>query len=553
MKIHNITQGTAEWQALRAGHFTASEAPAMMGCSPYETRGALLRRKATGIAPEVDPATQRRFDAGHQAEAALRPVAEAMIGDELFPATITAEADGLKLLASMDGLTMLGDIGWENKLRNADTIAHIEQTGEPPLHHVWQLEQQLLVSGATRILFTCGDGTEPPAHCWYTSKPERRKALIEGWRQFQRDLRDPEIANFRPEPEPVQAKPVSGFGALVLRVEGRVLASNLDAFRAGAQAFLARLPKADELQTDQDFADAEAATKACSEAEARIKAAKEQALAQMADVDAVLRTADEVAETIRQARLALERAVKARKEAVRMEMVQAAAQRVREHYTAIAHELGEYAPDIPASLMADLGTAIKGLKTVKSIRDRLDAEVARHKIDADLLARYARANMAILQAAIEEHGNLWPDAPRLCRDLSEEAIRGVIAARVAEHQERQLLREQAERERIRRADEDRQRREAEQAQRQAITSDHVLDGLIDLPAPAKRCPGQLSAEEINRAIHPLRIDRAGLAELGIDTPLTAEAIPHVIRRLADHLLCCAAQAEEARQASIQSH
>ena len=48
--------------------------------------------------------------------------------------------------------------------------------------------KQLLVSGATRILFTCGDGTEPPAHCWYESNPERRAALIAGWRQFAADL-----------------------------------------------------------------------------------------------------------------------------------------------------------------------------------------------------------------------------------------------------------------------------------------------------------------------------------------------------------------------------
>jgi predicted phage-related endonuclease len=535
--IHNVAQGSAEWHALRARYFTASEAAAMMGCSPYETRSALLRRKATGLVPDVDAATQRRFDDGHRAEAAMRPVAEAMIGEELFPATITTEVDGIKLLASMDGLTMLGDIGWENKLRNADTIAHIEQTGEPPMHHVWQLEQQLLVSGADRILFTCGDESEPPAHCWYTSKPERRKALIEGWKQFQRDLNDPDMTNFRPAPEPVQAKPVPGFGALVLRVEGRVLASNLDAFRAGADAFLARLPKPSDLKDDQDFADAEAAAKACSDAEARIKAAKEQAIAQMADVEVVLRTADEVAETIRQARLALEKAVKARKDEVRAEAVRHAADRVREAYAALAGELGEYAPGIPASLSAELAASIKGLKKIDSIRERLDEAVSREQIDLALWAERIRKGRALLEAAKAEHGALWPDAPRLAQTLDEEAIRGVIASRVADHQERQRKREEAERERIRRAEEDRQQRE--QSKRQVITSNPVPDGPIDVPpAPAKRCPGQLSAEEINRAIHPLRIDEAGLAELGIDMPVTRDGLERVIEALITHLTAC---------------
>src|SRR5690606_18079930 len=131
--------------------------------------------------------------------------------------------------------------------------------------------------------------------------------LIAGWNQF-----DADVAAYIPEES--QAAPVAtvveGFGTLSLRVEGRVIASNLDAFRAGAEAFISRLPKPAELQTDQDFADAEGAVKACAEAESRIKAATESALAQMSDVDAVLRTARTVAETIRAARLALDKAVK---------------------------------------------------------------------------------------------------------------------------------------------------------------------------------------------------------------------------------------------------
>src|SRR3546814_2462146 len=59
------------------------------------------------------------------------------------------------------------------------------------------------------------------------------------------------------------------FRSLSLRVEGRVLASNMDDFRAGADAFLARLPKANDLRTDQDFANADAAAKACADAEDR--------------------------------------------------------------------------------------------------------------------------------------------------------------------------------------------------------------------------------------------------------------------------------------------
>lgn len=56
MKIHNLIQGSPEWLAYRAKHFNASDAPAMMGCSPYKTRAQLLRELHTGIAPDVDVA-----------------------------------------------------------------------------------------------------------------------------------------------------------------------------------------------------------------------------------------------------------------------------------------------------------------------------------------------------------------------------------------------------------------------------------------------------------------------------------------------------------------
>ena len=85
MKVLNLTQGTPEWHAHRRQHFNASDAPAMMGCSPYKTRGELLREMHTGVAAEVNGATQRLFDDGHRAEALARPLAEKIIGEDLYP------------------------------------------------------------------------------------------------------------------------------------------------------------------------------------------------------------------------------------------------------------------------------------------------------------------------------------------------------------------------------------------------------------------------------------------------------------------------------------
>ena len=53
MRTVDLVQGSDQWHAHRAKHFNASEAPAMMGMSQYTSRDALLKEKATGIAPEI--------------------------------------------------------------------------------------------------------------------------------------------------------------------------------------------------------------------------------------------------------------------------------------------------------------------------------------------------------------------------------------------------------------------------------------------------------------------------------------------------------------------
>ena len=211
---HDCVQGSDAWHALRAKHFTASEASAMLGVSKYQTRADLLKRKATGLSEEVDAATQRRFDDGHAAEAAARPIVEGIIDDDLYPITMTADVKGLPLLASMDGLTMLGDTGWETKLLNQDLRAAVE-AGTLHEHYTVQMEQQLMVSGADRIYFTTTDGTpENTFGVWYESNPALRGRIVAGWAQFVEDL-----ASYVPEPEVVKPVGKAPEAVPALRIE----------------------------------------------------------------------------------------------------------------------------------------------------------------------------------------------------------------------------------------------------------------------------------------------------------------------------------------------
>jgi len=240
MQILELVQGSPEWHAVRAKHFCASEAAAMMGVSPYTTRNELLRQKATGDTPDVDPMKQRIFDKGHEAEKLARPIVEVILGDDLFPATGRRTVEGLPMLASFDGLTMAGEEAWENKLLNAELAARI-RANEVPATHWPQLEHQSIVSRAKRIYFTVSDGTEENTiGTWYESVPERRAQVIAGWKQFHIDL-----ANYKhveAAPVPVAAH-IEALPTLMVHVEGRVVAmtrlrsANASSLLRGVMAF----------------------------------------------------------------------------------------------------------------------------------------------------------------------------------------------------------------------------------------------------------------------------------------------------------------------------
>lgn len=153
MRTQPISQGSDAWLAFRRSHFNASDAAAMLGISPYKTRAQLLQEYATGIVPEVDRATQARFDRGHELEAAARAKAEEIIGQELYPVVGTFD-EWERLSASFDGLTMDESAVWEHKTLNAAIAEAVRAGGNAiPDYIKAQIQQQLLVSGAEKALF----------------------------------------------------------------------------------------------------------------------------------------------------------------------------------------------------------------------------------------------------------------------------------------------------------------------------------------------------------------------------------------------------------------
>jgi putative phage-type endonuclease len=438
MRVLELNQGSKEWLAARTKYFTASECPAMMGASKYMSRSDLLKLKATGISADVTPSQQFIFDKGHAAEAAIRPTIEKLIGDELFPATATDD-DGY-LLASFDGINMAGTIVFEHKLWNEKLAAQVK-AGELDDHYRWQMDQQLLVSGAEKAIFVVSDGTEEcMVYCWYETSIKRCKQLLDGWKQFEIDL-----ANYVPEAPAVEvvAEVITDLPALFVDLTGEVTGTNIAVYKTNALAFIEAINT--DLQTDQDFVDAENTVKFCDKAEKELEGVKKQALAKTASIDDLFKTIDSLKDAMRTKRLQLDKLVKTRKQAIKSEIMQEAKNALADHIAAINARLKTVS--LPA-INADFAGAMKNKRTIQSLRDAVADELARMKIESNAVAERYSANLESLRELASDYKFLFSDVADIIRKDNDDLV-SLIKLRIADHKQAETARLEREREQIR--------------------------------------------------------------------------------------------------------
>lgn len=515
MITEQLLQGSSEWLEYRRSMYNASDAPAMMGCSAYKTREQLLAERATGITTEVDSATQRRFDAGHRFEALARPLAEAIIGEDLYP--VTGSLEDSRLSASFDGLTLLEDVALEHKTLNQRLRSVLEVPGctgaDLPMEYQIQMEQQCAVSDCEKILFMASawdsdDQLIEALHCWYTPNPELRARILAGWEQLHKDV----AAYVPPEPKPapVVAEPMESLPAVSMRLDGKLaVVSNLPDFATALRAFIERIPAKPD--TDQDFANAEAACKSLKRAEDALTAGEDAALGEMVDFEAMRRQVRDLKELARATRLATEKLVTARKEQIRCEIVAGGVAALRDHIASLNTRLGKpYMPQVPA----DFGGVVKGKRTVDSLRGAVNDELARCKIAAYEVAGRIQVNLNTLREMASAHAFLFADTATIVLKQPDD-LTMLVKSRIAEHEAAEAQRLEAERERIRaeeaaklqretaaqaRAELDRQRaaEENERNQAPALTQQaqaaiepiaYSADNVVPMhaaPAPAER-------------------------------------------------------------------
>ena len=509
IQMIELQQGTQAWLEHRARHYNASDASAVLGLSRYKTRQQLMREKATGIVPEVDEATQRRFDKGHEFEAIARPWAEEIIGAELFPVVLAGNVDGLPLSASLDGLTMLEDVAFEHKTGRADLLASLE-AGVIPDEYKPQMEQCLLLSGATKCLFMASSGNrEAMRFAWYESDPVVRKNLLAGWAMFDADLA--EYRHTEPAREAV-AEPQMALPSVSIQVNGSIaLIDNLDVFGEALTAYVERINKKPE--TDDDFATLEATVKNLKKAEDALDAAENGALAQAASIDTMRRTVAMLRGMARSNRLLIDKLVKSEKENRKAQIITEARQAIDDHIVKLNDRIGgRWMPPASATPFAE---AIKGLKSLDSMRDKVATALAQAKIDANAIADTIEANRKSLLIGTEnDTSHLFPDFAQVCTKARED-----FAALHAMRMQQEAARKEAERERIRHEEADRITREAAASQAKAQAANDQL-GKQSVAESEPEVQGQDQVAERQSAT-PIENHNEHLLEMVNDTMIDA--------------------------------
>ena len=432
-----LKQGSQEWLAYRVEHDNASEIAAVLGLSKTTTRSELLQMKHTGLGKEFSDWVQHNvLDYGHEVEAKVRPLVEAMIGEDLYAVTCSKG----RLSASLDGLNMSDEIAFECKQWNAQ-IADQVASGIMPEQHMPQCQQILLVTGAKKLIFAVGDGTPEnlltldvfPDTVWFDQ-------IIAGWAQFHIDLAAYVPIDIKEMPT---AEVTVALPALFIHAKGEITTSNMKEYGIALTVKLKAI-RAIVLVDDQDFSNAKEAAKQLRESIESARLAKAAMLSQTVTVGEAALMIDAWCEDMRKTALQLEKDVEREDKAKKVAMIARAKDLYETHIRALDAEIKPASLSLVAPAFAE---AIKNKRSFASMQDAVDTELARAKIVSNESARHIRASLACLEDDGAGYEFLFHDSLALINKQPDD-LKLLVKSRIAEHRAAEVAREEAQRQRI---------------------------------------------------------------------------------------------------------
>lgn len=431
MQILNLKQGSDEWLEARLEHFTASEAPAMMNQSKFMSRNQLLALKKGWQNMPHGRFKEQLFQKGHLHEDQARPIAELDAFADLPPVVGSIDYRGMKLLASFDGYSL--HLIWEHKDWNV-TLAENVKNQIIEKHYYWQLEHQMLVAGLKKIQFTVSDGTRSNRETFtYHSTQERRIELIEGWQQFEKDLKDYELKAIE---EKVVPESVDSFPMIEYQLEGSELTTNalkcLDNIKHRAAIEINRT-----LETDQDFANKDVLNKATKKARTDFKNSVEEIKSKFEAFSTFSELASEIDRVLQKMQSSGEKQVTQAKLLRKQAIINEGHAMIQNHISLMNKEFGKVVylsvyPEIP-----DFIDSVRNKRTIETIQNAVDSEVSKYKLDSVDRARNLRENFATLLLYNQYRFLLNDENYLLAKDNAD--LVPVVKTRIADYLEEQKI------------------------------------------------------------------------------------------------------------------
>jgi putative phage-type endonuclease len=147
-----IQQNTPEWIEMRKSKIGASDAPIVLGISPWKTPFQLWEEKVMG----KEQTTSHAMARGHALEDQARECFEKLTGISIMP-KVVVHPERTWQMASLDGITFDGTTIVEIKCPNKETHALAEK-GIIPDHYMAQVQHQLSVTGAEKAFYFSYNG-----------------------------------------------------------------------------------------------------------------------------------------------------------------------------------------------------------------------------------------------------------------------------------------------------------------------------------------------------------------------------------------------------------
>lgn len=204
---------------------------------------------------------------------------------------------------------------------------------------------------------------------------------------------------------------------LHISIKGEITSSNFDEWKSTIIQRIDATPT--ELVTDEDFAHADGSVKSYKLIEKKLDDVKQSALDQSGDITNLFEAIDDVKGRVRDVRLKLNRQVTQRKKEIRLDLIDAAIQRVRQ---SIKTKAGVFPLLDHSDILNDwdFESAIKGRSSLRNAQSALKKLIDEKLSKVEKRLTKVKLNETLLDAASKEYAFLFNDKKSLLLMNSDE-------------------------------------------------------------------------------------------------------------------------------------